>query len=125
LTFQTRQIETYTAKAIEALTAGTVIYLALCLSLSALMGWVERRTAIPGLVAGGRRRRAWASISASSGGTSTSCSSRGFWGVGALGGAAWRVALPSIVRCFILGVCGGRPRLSPRAWIRIPATIYV
>jgi His/Glu/Gln/Arg/opine family amino acid ABC transporter permease subunit len=58
LTFQTRQIETYTAKAIEALTAGTVIYLALCLSLSALMGWVERRTAIPGLIAGGRRRRA-------------------------------------------------------------------
>ena len=58
LTFQTRQIETYTAKAIEALTAGTVIYLVLCLSLSALMGWVERRTAIPGLIAGGRRRRA-------------------------------------------------------------------
>ena len=56
LTFQTRQIETYTAKAIEALTAGTVIYLVLCLSLSALMGWVERRTAIPGLIAGGRRR---------------------------------------------------------------------
>jgi glutamate/aspartate transport system permease protein len=58
LTFQTRQIETYTAKAIEALTAGTVIYLVLCLSLSALMSWVERRTAIPGLIAGGRRRRA-------------------------------------------------------------------
>ena len=58
LTFQTRQIETYTAKAIEALTAGTVIYLVLCLSLSAFMGWVERRTAIPGLIAGGRRRRA-------------------------------------------------------------------
>ena len=58
LTFQTRQIETYTARAIEALTAGTVIYLALCLSLSALMSWVERRTAIPGLItAGGRRAR--------------------------------------------------------------------
>jgi His/Glu/Gln/Arg/opine family amino acid ABC transporter permease subunit len=56
LTFQTRQIETYTAKAIEALTAGTVIYLVLCLSLSAVMSWVERRTAIPGLIAGGRRR---------------------------------------------------------------------
>jgi len=58
LTFQTRQIETYTAKAIEALTAGTVIYLILCLSLSAFMSWVERRTAIPGLIAGGGRRRA-------------------------------------------------------------------
>jgi His/Glu/Gln/Arg/opine family amino acid ABC transporter permease subunit len=58
LTFQTRQIETYTAKALEALTAGTIIYLALCVSLASLMGWVERRTAIPGLIAvGGRRRR--------------------------------------------------------------------
>ena len=36
LTFQTRQIETYTAKAIEALTAGTVIYLLLCLSIAVL-----------------------------------------------------------------------------------------
>ena len=57
LTFQTRQIETYTAKAFEALTAGTVIYLVLCVSIAAIMAWVERRTAIPGLIAGGRRRR--------------------------------------------------------------------
>jgi len=56
LTFQTRQIETYTARAIEALTAGTVIYLALCLSISAVMAWVEQRTAIPGLIAPERRR---------------------------------------------------------------------
>src|SRR5215813_13588197 len=56
LTFQTRQIETYTAKAIEALTAGTLIYLVLCTSLSAMMGWVERRTAIPGLITARRRR---------------------------------------------------------------------
>ena len=58
LTFQTRQIETYTAKAIEALTAGTVIYLVLCVSLASVMSWIERRTAIPGLItSGGRRRR--------------------------------------------------------------------
>jgi glutamate/aspartate transport system permease protein len=57
LTFQTRQIETYTAKAIEALTAGTLIYLVLCISIASLMSWVERRTAIPGLIAGGRARR--------------------------------------------------------------------
>jgi len=57
LTFQTRQIETYTAKAIEALTAGTLIYLVLCVSLAAIMSWVERRTAIPGLIVGGRQRR--------------------------------------------------------------------
>ena len=53
LTFQTRQIETYTAKAIEALTAGTVIYLALCLLIAAVMGRVERRFAIPGLIVRG------------------------------------------------------------------------
>lgn len=57
LTFQTRQIETYTAKAIEALTAGTLIYLALCVGIASLMAWVERRTAIPGLITSGGRRR--------------------------------------------------------------------
>jgi His/Glu/Gln/Arg/opine family amino acid ABC transporter permease subunit len=58
LTFQTRQIETYTAKAIEALAAGTLIYLALCIGIASLMSWVERRTAIPGLItSGGGRRR--------------------------------------------------------------------
>ena len=51
LTFQTRQIETYTAKAIEALTAGTLIYLALCVAIAAVMARVERRVAIPGLIA--------------------------------------------------------------------------
>ena len=50
LTFQTRQIETYTAKAIEALTAGTLIYLGLCLSIATIMARVERRFAIPGLI---------------------------------------------------------------------------
>jgi len=57
LTFQTRQIETYTAKAIEALTAGTLIYLVLCVGLASIMSWIERRTAIPGLITGGGRRR--------------------------------------------------------------------
>jgi ABC-type amino acid transport system permease subunit len=50
LTFQTRQIETYTAKALEALTAGTVIYLILCLSLAVLASRLERRFAIPGMI---------------------------------------------------------------------------
>jgi len=53
LTFQTRQIETYTARAIEALTAGTVIYLALCVGIATIMARVERRFAIPGLIARG------------------------------------------------------------------------
>ncbi len=51
LTFQTRQIETYTAKAFEALTAGTVMYLALCLTIALVMARVERRYAIPGMIA--------------------------------------------------------------------------
>jgi len=53
LTFQTRQIETYTAKAFEALAAGTLIYLALCLAIAAVMSQVERRVAIPGMIARG------------------------------------------------------------------------
>jgi His/Glu/Gln/Arg/opine family amino acid ABC transporter permease subunit len=53
LTFQTRQIETYTAKAFEALAAGTVIYLVLCLSIATIMAQVERRIAIPGMIARG------------------------------------------------------------------------
>jgi polar amino acid transport system permease protein len=51
LTFQTRQIETYTAKAFEALTAGTLIYLMLCLTVATLMSQLERRFAIPGMIA--------------------------------------------------------------------------
>jgi His/Glu/Gln/Arg/opine family amino acid ABC transporter permease subunit len=51
LTFQTRQIETYTAKAFEALAAGTLIYLFLCVAISAIMARVERRFAIPGMIA--------------------------------------------------------------------------
>ena len=53
LTFLTRQIETYTAKAFEALTAGTLIYLVLCVSHRGHHGWVEHRFRIPGLI--GRR----------------------------------------------------------------------
>ncbi len=54
LTFQTRQIETYTAKAFEALAAGTIIYLILCLTVSTVMTFVERRVAIPGMIAQGQ-----------------------------------------------------------------------
>ncbi len=50
LTFATRQIETYTAKAFEAFTAGTLIYLALCLGIAYVMNRVERKYAIPGLI---------------------------------------------------------------------------
>jgi His/Glu/Gln/Arg/opine family amino acid ABC transporter permease subunit len=53
LTFATRQIETYTAKAFEAFTAGTLIYLVLCLGIAYVMNRVERRYAIPGLIVRG------------------------------------------------------------------------
>jgi glutamate/aspartate transport system permease protein len=49
-TFVARQIESYTAKGFEALAAGTLIYLGLCLGVAAVMGRVERRVAIPGLI---------------------------------------------------------------------------
>ena len=51
VTFQARQIESYTAKGIEALTAGTLIYLVLCLGIAAIMARVESRVAIPGMIA--------------------------------------------------------------------------
>jgi polar amino acid transport system permease protein len=53
LTFQTRQIETYTAKAFEALAAGTIIYLVLCLAIASIMAYVERRVAIAGMITQG------------------------------------------------------------------------
>ena len=58
LTFQTRQIETYTARAFEALVAGTLIYLALCLTISTILAYVEKRVAIPGLIAQGQSSEA-------------------------------------------------------------------
>ena len=51
LTFATRQIETYTAKAFEAFTAGTLIYLGLCLGIAFVMNQLEGKFAIPGLIA--------------------------------------------------------------------------
>ncbi len=50
ITFQTRQIEAYTAKGFEAITAGTLIYLALCLVLAGILSHVEKAVAIPGLI---------------------------------------------------------------------------
>ena len=50
---------------------------------------------------------------------------QGFLGFGAFVGGTVRLAIPSIVLGFLLGIIIGLARLSPRAWIRIPATIYV
>ncbi|HWP34024.1 MAG TPA: amino acid ABC transporter permease [Thermodesulfobacteriota bacterium] len=51
ITFMTRQVESYTAKGFEALTAGTLLYLGLCLCLAAGFSRLEKRVAIPGLIA--------------------------------------------------------------------------
>jgi ABC-type amino acid transport system permease subunit len=55
LTFAARQVETYTAKAVEALTAAAFIYLVFCLSIAGVMNWIEAKFAIPGLIARGKR----------------------------------------------------------------------
>ncbi len=53
LTFAARQVETYSAKAVEALSAAALMYLVLCLSISTIMNKIERKYAIPGLIARG------------------------------------------------------------------------
>jgi len=50
---------------------------------------------------------------------------QGFLGFGNFVGGTLRLAIPSIVLGFILGIFIGLGRLSRRAWIRIPATWYV
>ncbi len=50
---------------------------------------------------------------------------QGFLGFGTFVGGTVRLAIPSIILGFILGIFIGLARLSPRAWIRIPATMYV
>jgi polar amino acid transport system permease protein len=50
---------------------------------------------------------------------------QGFLGFGNFVGGTLRLAIPSIVLGFILGIFIGLGRLSSRAWIRVPATLYV
>jgi glutamate/aspartate transport system permease protein len=56
LTFQTQQVNSYTFKGLEAVTAGTLVYLAISLTIAACMSLVERRYAIPGLITRGGAR---------------------------------------------------------------------
>jgi glutamate/aspartate transport system permease protein len=51
MTFAARQIDAYTFKGLEAATAVTVLYLLISLTISGLMGILERTTAIPGMIA--------------------------------------------------------------------------
>jgi glutamate/aspartate transport system permease protein len=56
LTFQTQQVNSYTFRGLEAVTAATLVYLAISLTIAAGMSRVERRFAIPGLIARGAAR---------------------------------------------------------------------
>lgn len=53
ITFQTQQVNSYTFRGLEAVTAATLVYLAISLAVAASMHRVERRYAIPGLIARG------------------------------------------------------------------------
>ncbi len=53
ITFQTQQVNSYTFRGLEAVTAATLIYLAISLAIAASMHRGERRYAIPGLIARG------------------------------------------------------------------------
>ncbi len=50
---------------------------------------------------------------------------QGFLGFGNFVGGTLRLAIPSIVLGFILGIFIGLARLSRRVWLRIPAAFFV
>ena len=50
LTAQTRQIEEYTFQGFEAFTAATVLYVLVTAVVMAIMRWMEKKTAVPGMM---------------------------------------------------------------------------
>jgi len=53
-TFMSQQIEAYTFRGIEATTVASLVYMAITLMVVLLMGLVEKRLTVPGLIT--RRR---------------------------------------------------------------------
>jgi glutamate/aspartate transport system permease protein len=53
-TFMSQQIEAYTFRGLEATTGACVVYLIITMIVVAGMGWVEKKMAVPGLIARGR-----------------------------------------------------------------------
>jgi glutamate/aspartate transport system permease protein len=49
-TFMSRQIEAYTFHGIEATTAASVVYMGITLTVVILLGLIEKRLAVPGLI---------------------------------------------------------------------------
>jgi len=54
LTFRTREMGEYTFRFFEAFTAATLIYIAIAMTANRVMAVIERRTAVPGFIAGGK-----------------------------------------------------------------------
>ena len=54
LTFRSREIGEYTFNFFEAFSAATLIYITIAMTANRVMAWVERRTAVPGYIAGGK-----------------------------------------------------------------------
>lgn len=52
LTFRSREIGEYTFNFFEAFTAATLIYIVIAMTANRVMAYVERRTAVPGYIAG-------------------------------------------------------------------------
>jgi polar amino acid transport system permease protein len=50
---------------------------------------------------------------------------QGFLGIGNFVGGTLRLAIPSIILGFLLGIFIGIARLAPQWWIRTPAVLYV
>jgi len=55
LTFRAREMGEYTFNFFEAFTAATVIYLVVAMTANRVMAVIERRTAVPGYIAGGAK----------------------------------------------------------------------
>jgi glutamate/aspartate transport system permease protein len=53
-TFMSQQVEAYTFRGLEATTAACCVYLAITMSVVFIMGRVEKKLAVPGLIARGR-----------------------------------------------------------------------
>jgi glutamate/aspartate transport system permease protein len=53
-TFMSQQIEAYTFRGLEATTGACVVYLVITMMVVLLMGFVEKKLAVPGLIARGR-----------------------------------------------------------------------
>jgi glutamate/aspartate transport system permease protein len=54
LTFRTREMGEYTFRFFEAFTAATLIYIALAMTANRVMAVIERRTSVPGYIAGAK-----------------------------------------------------------------------